>query len=58
MGRPSFVPLPGLAMKLALGEVSMTALEGQRVIPKRLQEQGFEFKYPELEEALLEIVNQ
>lgn len=57
-GRPSFMPVPGFAMKLALGEVSMTALEGQRVIPKRLQEMGFEFQYPDLEEALLEIVNQ
>jgi uncharacterized protein (TIGR01777 family) len=58
MRRPSVVPVPGFAMKIALGEVSMTALEGQRVIPKRLLDMGFEFKYPELEEALLEIVNQ
>ena len=58
MGRPSAIPVPGIAMKMALGEVSMTALEGQRVIPKRLIELGYEFIYPELEEALLEIVNQ
>jgi uncharacterized protein (TIGR01777 family) len=58
MSRPSFMPVPGFAMKMALGEVSMTALEGQRVIPKQLQELGFEFIYPDLEEALLEIVNQ
>ena len=58
MGRPSIIPLPGFAMNLALGEVSMTALEGQRVMPKRILDLGFKFKYPELEEALLEIVNQ
>ena len=58
MGRPSAIPVPGFAMKMALGEVAMTALEGQRVIPKRLLELGFEFKYPDLEEALLELVNQ
>lgn len=58
MGRPSIMPVPGFAMKIALGEVSMTALEGQRVIPKGLLELGFEFKFPDLEEALLEIVNQ
>lgn len=58
MGRPSILPVPGFALKMAIGEVSMTALEGQRVIPKRLQELGFEFKYPNLEDALLEIVNQ
>jgi uncharacterized protein (TIGR01777 family) len=58
MGRPSAIPVPSFALKLALGEVSMTALEGQRVIPKHLLDLGFEFKYPDLEEALLEIVNQ
>ena len=58
MGRPSVIPVPGFAMKMTLGEVSMTALEGQRVIPKRLLELGFKFKYPDLEDALLEIVNQ
>lgn len=58
MGRPSLIPVPGFALKLALGKVSMTALEGQRVIPKRLQELGFKFQYPELEDALLDIVNQ
>lgn len=58
MGRPSIIPLPGFAMNLALGEVSMTALEGQRVMPKRILDLGFKFKYPELVEALLEIVNQ
>jgi uncharacterized protein (TIGR01777 family) len=58
MGRPSAIPVPSFAMKLALGEVSMTALEGQRVIPKHLLDLGFEFKYPDLEMALLEIVNQ
>ena len=57
MGRPSVIPVPGFAMQMALGEVSMTALEGQRVIPKRLLKLGFGFKYPELEEALFEIVN-
>ncbi|MFC1878829.1 TIGR01777 family oxidoreductase, partial [Chloroflexota bacterium] len=58
MGRPSLLPVPGFALKIALGEVSMTALTGQRVIPKRLLEMGFDFKYPDLEDALLEIVNQ
>ena len=58
MGRPSIIPVPGFALKMALGEVSMTALEGQRVIPNHLQELGFGFQYPDLEAALLDIVNQ
>jgi NAD dependent epimerase/dehydratase family enzyme len=57
MGRPSIIPVPGFALRMALGEVSMTALEGQRVIPKHLQELGFEFQYPDLEDALLDVVN-
>lgn len=52
MGRPSWIPLPGFAMKLAFGEVSSVLLEGQRVLPRRLQEAGFVFHYPEIEGAL------
>jgi len=56
MGRPSMIPASSFALKLALGEVSSTALEGQRVIPKRLLDLGFKFEYPELKGALLDIV--
>ena len=52
MRRPSFIPVPGFAMKLAFGEVAEVALGGQNVIPRRLQEAGFEFRYPEVEPAL------
>jgi hypothetical protein len=52
MGRPSFVPIPGFAMKLAFGEVTSVLLEGQRAIPERLQELGFEFRFPDAEAAL------
>jgi hypothetical protein len=52
MGRPSFVPIPGFAMKLAFGEVTSVLLEGQRAIPERLQALGFEFRFPDAEAAL------
>jgi len=52
MGRPSLVPIPGFAMKLAFGEVTSVLLEGQRAIPERLQELGFEFRFPEAGAAL------
>jgi hypothetical protein len=52
MGRPSFVPVPGFAMKLAFGEVTSTLLEGQRAIPERLQDLGFEFRFPDAGAAL------
>jgi uncharacterized protein (TIGR01777 family) len=55
MNRPSLIPLPGFAMKLAFGEVSTVVLEGQRVLPKRLLELGYTFKFPEAEAALRDL---
>jgi NAD dependent epimerase/dehydratase family enzyme len=50
--RPAFLPTPAFALKLALGGFSAELLASKRVMPKRLQEAGFEFQYPELETAL------
>lgn len=50
--RPAFMPTPAFALKLALGGFSTELLSSKRVLPKRLQQQGFEFQYPELEGAL------
>ncbi|MCH8221545.1 MAG: TIGR01777 family protein [Proteobacteria bacterium] len=51
--RPTVFPLPAFAARLALGEMAdELLLPSARVIPKRLQESGYEFQYPELEEAL------
>ena len=50
--RPAFLPTPAFALKLALGGFSTELLTSKRVVPKRLQEAGFEFQYPELETAL------
>ena len=57
MGRPSAIPAPGLAMKLALGEMSTMLLDGQRAVPQHLLEMGFEFRYPTIESALENLVN-
>jgi uncharacterized protein (TIGR01777 family) len=50
--RPSFVPTPGWPMRLALGEQADLLLEGQRVVPARLEREGFSFRYPTLAGAL------
>jgi len=50
--KPARMPVPAFAMRAALGDVSNLALEGQRVLPKRLLDAGFEFRYAELEETL------
>lgn len=55
MWRPAFIPLPSFALKLAFGdERASMMIEGQRVIPKRTLESGYQFKYPSIEEACKE----
>lgn len=56
--RPSFIPAPGFMVKLVLGEFGSVILEGQRVIPRRLVENGFVFQHPNIEKALQGIVGQ
>jgi uncharacterized protein len=50
--RPAFAPVPGLAVKALYGEMAMIVTTGQRVVPGQLMELGYEFKRPDLEEAL------
>ncbi len=57
MNRPAFLPVPEFALKLLLGEVAALVLEGRPVSSKKLQAVGFKFKFPKLEEALLDILN-
>ena len=54
--RPSFMPAPGFMIKLILGEFGSVLLKGQRVIPRRLLDAGFKFRYPDIEEAVKSIV--
>ena len=55
--RPYYLPAPEFAFNLAFGEVGSLVTRGQRVMPERLLEQGFEFKFPELETALRDILS-
>ena len=57
LNRPSFWPIPAFAMKILVGEVSIIVLEGQRAIPAKLTELGYEFKYAELGSALEDILS-
>ncbi|KAJ7541612.1 hypothetical protein O6H91_10G067300 [Diphasiastrum complanatum] len=52
LGRPSWLPVPEIALKAILGEGAFVVLEGQRVIPKKAQELGFDFKYRYVADAL------
>jgi uncharacterized protein (TIGR01777 family) len=55
--RPAVPPVPGAALRLLYGEMATIVVTGQRVIPKRLQELDYAFRYPELEPALREAVS-
>ena len=52
LGRPSWAPVPDFALRLLLGERAEMLLTGQRVIPAAAQRFGYQFRYPNLEEAL------
>ena len=56
LGRPSVFPVPGFALKAALGEFSEILLTGQRVIPERAITSGYKFIYPSLDKALRAIL--
>ncbi|MBN3944735.1 MAG: TIGR01777 family oxidoreductase [Nostoc sp.] len=57
MNRPSWLPVPGFAIEALLGDGAIVVLEGQQVIPKRAVQTGFEYKYPNLQSALTQILN-
>ncbi|WP_224243011.1 TIGR01777 family oxidoreductase [Hyalangium gracile] len=56
LGRPSVMHVPGFMLKAAMGEMAMVALEGQRVLPRRLTEAGFSFRFSRLEDALRDLL--
>lgn len=52
MRRPSWLPVPRIALRMAFGELAELLVLGQRVVPARALADGFNFKYPEIEAAL------
>jgi hypothetical protein len=57
LGRPAVLPIPGFVLDLKFGpEFGRIARGGQRVLPKRAQELGYEFEHPRLSEALEDLL--
>jgi uncharacterized protein (TIGR01777 family) len=52
MKRPVWLPLPAFVLRLALGEVAELSLKGQRVLPQRLLDAGYQFWYPAIDDAV------
>lgn len=58
VGRPSWLPVPGLAIKALLGEGATVVLDGQKVLPARATQLGFSYRYPYVRDALKAIAKQ
>jgi uncharacterized protein (TIGR01777 family) len=57
VNRPAIAPLPGLVLDLKFGrEFGQVLRGGQRVIPRRTEELGYEFSHPELDAALRDLL--
>ncbi len=53
IGRPAVVPVPGVTLDLMYGrEFGKVLRGGQRVLPRRALDLGYQFRHPELDEAL------
>ena len=51
MHRPSLLPVPPIALKLAVGGLADSLLGGQRVVPTRPLALGYHFRYPDIDQA-------
>jgi uncharacterized protein len=54
--RPSWLPVPAFAIKLAAGGIAPYLTHGRQVVPAKLQAAGFEFSHPDLASALDDLV--
>jgi uncharacterized protein len=57
MNRPSWLPVPAIALEVLLGDGAQVVLEGQEVLPKRVLATGFTYRYAEVKAAIAEILS-
>lgn len=56
--RPALFPAPAFALRLALGDLSHLMLDSQKVLPKRLMETGFSYRFASVSSAMEEVFRQ
>ncbi|MGV1036559.1 MAG: TIGR01777 family oxidoreductase [Candidatus Nanopelagicales bacterium] len=56
LGKPAIIPAPAFALKIALGEFGSDVLASARVLPKKLEQAGFHWDDPTIDDALKEII--
>lgn len=56
LNRPSWLPVPSFVLDALLGDGAKVVLEGQKVLPKKTLDAGFEFKYSTLKDSLEKVL--
>lgn len=56
LGRPTFMPVPAFMVRWVMGEFGEVVLTGQKVLPRRLLEAGFEYRYADIDQALRDLL--
>jgi len=56
LGRPSVMPAPAFMIRMVMGEMGTALLASQRVVPDKLLSHGFNFQYPEIQDALKNLI--
>ena len=54
--RPALLAVPSIALSAALGEAAQELLGSQRAVPRRLEQSGYRFRAPQLEDALRHVL--
>lgn len=57
LNRPAMLPVPRLALRLALGEFADSLFASQRVIPKAAMLDGFKFQFENLQDCLIDLLH-
>ena len=56
LGRPSFLTVPGFALKLLFSEGATALIHGPTVLPRKLSDAGYRFQYPDVDSALDDLI--
>lgn len=54
-GQPAWFTVPGFILKMVFGEGALVLLEGQKVLPGKLLQADFKFRFPSIQNALVDI---
>lgn len=57
MNKPHWLPVPSFIIQTLLGEMSILVLEGQRVLPIKAIEHGYQYTFPAIDHALQNILS-